>query len=72
MLTVSQKIVDNVHGKKNKVTGVIKSDRQGEHRKCNGVSENPKTELFVHINFPYVLYSHYCRAKTNKIYVETG
>ena len=71
-LAVSQKMVYNVHQKKDKVTGVVKPDGRGRHSSHYQVSEEQKQGVFEHINSFPVVDSHYCRAKTNKKYLEGG
>jgi len=64
-------MVYNVHTKKDKATGVIKADQRGKHCKQQAkVSEDQKNHVMEHISSFPVLDSHYCRAKTNKKYLE--
>ena len=54
-LAVSQKMVYNVHEKKDKVTGILKADGRGKHNKHHRVTEEQREEVIVHINsFPVV------------------
>ena len=68
-LAVSQKMVYNVHDKKDKVTGILKADGRGKHNKHHRVSEDQREEVIAHINSFPVVDSHYCRAKTKKKYL---
>ena len=63
-LAVSQKMVCNVHQKKDQATGIVKPNGRGRKEQKKGVLE--------HINSFPVVESHYCRAKTNKKYLEAG
>ena len=63
-------MVYNVHGKKDKVTGILKADGRGKHNKHHRVTEEQREEVIAHINSFPVVDSHYCRAKTNKKYLE--
>ena len=70
-LCISQKIVYRVHGKKNKITGTPQSDRRGKHAK-RVTSEATIQCIKDHIqSFPAVE-SHYCRAKSGKLYLESS
>ena len=65
-------MVYNVHDKKDKVTGILKADGRGKHNKHHRVTEEQREEVIAHIfSFP-VVDSYYCRAKTNKKYLEAG
>ena len=70
-LAISQKMVYNVHQKKNILTGMLKSDGWGKHNKHTKVSDEQKNVVICHIDSFPVIESHYCRAKTNK-YLEAG
>ena len=75
ILAVSQKMVYNVHDKKDKVIGILKADGRGKHKKHHRhhrVTEEQREEVIAHINSFPVVDSHYCRAKTNKKYLEAG
>ena len=66
-------MVHGVHGKQYVVTGVTKPDGRGKHNKNHQlVSEANRQSVIDHINSFPVVDSHYCRAKTNKKYVEAG
>ena len=70
-LAVSQKMIYNVHEKKNPITGVVKADGRG--KKCHSnVTKEQREIVIAHINSFPVIDSHYCRAKTNKKYVQPG
>ena len=71
-LAISQKMVCNVHQKKNKLTGMLKLDGRGKHDKHAKVSDEQKNGVISHIDSFPVIESHYCRAKTNKKYLEAG
>ena len=74
-LAVSQKMVYNVHQKKDEATGIVKPDGKGRHESHHRVSEEKKKGCFrvlEHINSFPIVESHYCRAKTNKKYLEAG
>ena len=71
-LAVSQKMVYNVHDKKDKVTDILQADGRGKHNKHHRVTEEQREEVIAHINSFPVVDSHYCRAKTNKKYLEAG
>ena len=65
-------MVYNVHEKINKLTGMLKPDGRGKYDKHAKVSGEWKNGVISHIDpFP-VMESHYCRAKTNKKYLEAG
>ena len=68
-LAISQKIVYNVHQKKNELTGILKLDGRGKHDKHAKVSDEQKNGVISHIDSFPVIESHYCRAKTNKKYL---
>ena len=68
-LAISQKMVYNVHQKKNELTGILKLDGRGEHDKHAKVSDEQKNGVISHIDSFPVIESHYCRAKTNKKYL---
>ena len=73
ILAISHWMVYDVHGKKDVVTGVTKRDGRGKHNKHNPlVSEVNRQSEIDHINLFPVGDSHYCRAKSNKKYVEAG
>ena len=70
-LAVSQKMIYNVHEKKNPITGVVKADGRG--KKCHSnVTKEHREIVIAHINSFPVIDSHYCRAKTNKKYAQPG
>ena len=62
----------NVHDKKDKVSGILKADGRGKHNKHHRVTEEQREDVIAHINSFPVVDSHYCRAKTNKKYLEAG
>ena len=68
-LAISQKMVDNVHQKKNELTGILKLDGRGKYDKRAKVSDEQKNGVISHIDSFPVIESHYCRAKTNKKYL---
>ena len=64
-------MIYNVHEKKNPINGVVKADGQG--KKCHSnVTKEQREIVIAHINSFPVIDSHYCRAKTNKKYVQPG
>ena len=71
-LAVSQKMVYNVHQKKDQATGIVKPDGRGRNESHHRVSEEQEKGVLEHINSFPVVESHYCRAKTNKKYLEAG
>ena len=71
-LVVSQKMVYNILDKKDKVTGILKADGCGKHNKHHRVTEEQQEEVIARFNSFPVVDSHYCRAKTNKKYLEAG
>lgn len=67
-LLISQKTLYNIHLKKDKTTGVPKSDERGKKTR-ERIDKNDKDIVRKHIeSFPKAE-SHYCRAKTNKEYL---
>ena len=62
-LAISQKMVHNVHQKKNKLTDMLKLDGHDKHTK---VSDEQKNGVISHIDSFPVIKSRYCRAKKNK------
>ena len=71
-LVISQRMVYNFNQKKNELTGMLKPDGRGKHNKDANVSDEQKNGVISHIDsFPVIEY-HYCRAKTNKKYLEAG
>ncbi|XP_064604709.1 uncharacterized protein LOC135469966 [Liolophura sinensis] len=69
-LCISQKVIYNVHEKKDK-TGTPKADGRGKHAKKvthEEVVQGVKNHI---LSFPAVE-SHYCRAKTEKRYLESN
>lgn len=70
-LAVSQKMVYNVHEKKCAVSGVVDTDSRGRKSHSN-VTKEQREIVIAHINSFPVIDSHYCRAKTNKKYVQSG
>ena len=71
-LAVSQKMIYNVHDKKDETTGIVKIDGRGTHSNHHKVSEEERKSVLAHIQSFPVVDSHYCRAKTNKKYLESG
>ena len=65
-------MVYNVHQKKNELTGMLILDGRGKHDKHAKVSDKQKNGFIPHIDSFPVIESHYCRAKTNKKYLEAG
>lgn len=62
-------MIYHVHEKKDKITGVTKPDGRGKKTKSK-IADNQMEIVVQHINsFPFIP-SHYCRAKTNKKYVQ--
>ena len=59
-----------MHQKKDHATGIVKPDGRGRHESHHRVSEEQKKGVLEHINSFMVVESHYCRAKTNKKYLE--
>lgn len=71
LLAISQKMVYNVHQKKDKVSGALKKDGRGKHGNHCKVTDEQRNDVFEHINSFPVMESHYCRAKTNKKYLQS-
>ena len=69
-LAISQKMVCNVHEKKNKLIGMLKPDGRGKHNTHAKVSDEQKNGVISHIDFFPAIESHCCRAKANKKYLE--
>ena len=69
-LAISQKMVYNVHEKKESVSGATKPDGWGKHGKQSRVSDVNRQKVVDHINYFPVIDSHYCRARTNKKYLD--
>ena len=65
-LAVCQKMVYNVHRKKDPISVTTKSDGQGKHGKQCHVSPCDKEAIISHINYFPVTDAYYCHAKTNK------
>ena len=65
-LAISQKMVYNVHQKKNKLTGMLKPHGWGKPDKHAKVSDEQKNGVISHIDSFPVIESRYCRAKVNK------
>lgn len=65
-------MVYNVHQKKDNVTGVVKPDGRGKQQHHQRVSEEEKQGVLKDFNSFPLIDSHYCRAKTNKKYLEAG
>ena len=53
-------------------TGLLKPDGQGKHDRHANVSDEQKNGVISHIDSFPVIRPHYCRAKKNKKYLETG
>ena len=69
-LSISQKVVQNIHRKKEFLAGVPKPDCRGKHTK-KVIPTKDKMFAISHItSFPTVE-SHYCRAKTNRNYLDS-
>ena len=70
VLDVSHKMVYTTHQNKNSLTGTPKQDGRGKGTKERLV----ESKLFAkeHIAYFPAIESHYCRAKTNKTYIEGG
>ena len=71
-LALSQKMVYNVHQKKNKLTGMLKLDDQGKHDKHAKVIDEQKNRVISHIDSFPAIKSHYYWAKANKNYLKAG
>ena len=69
-LAVSQKAVYTAHQKKDPVSGTLTPDGRGKHNNMKKIGEEQRTEVIDHINSFQLVDSHYCRAKTNKKYIE--
>ena len=70
-LSISQKVVYNVHDKKDSFTGRPKSDGRGKHQK-KVIQEDMCNDVRNHIlSFPTVD-SHYCRFETTRKYLESN
>ena len=65
-LAISQKMVYNVHQKKNKLTGMLKPHGWGKPDKHAKVSDEQKNGVISHIDSFPVIESRYCRVKVNK------
>ena len=70
VLDVSHKMVYTTHQNKNNLTGAQKQDGRGKGTKERLV----ESKLFAKEHAAYfpAIESHYCRAKTNKTYIEGG
>ena len=68
VLNVSHKMVYTTHQNKNSLTGTLKQEGRGTGTKERLV----ESKLFAkeHIAYFPAIESHYCRAKTNKTYIE--
>ena len=70
-LNISQKVIYNVHDKKDPLTGTAKSDGRGKHQK-KIISEVMRDSVMNHIrSFPAVE-SNYCRSETTRMFLEAG
>ena len=70
-LAISQKMVYGVHEKKDKISGALRKDGRGKHGKHLKVTEEQKADVMQHIKSFPAMESHYCRAKTNKKYLQS-
>ena len=70
-LNISQKVVYNVHNKKDSFTGIPKTDARGKHKK-KIVSEESRNGVRRHIDSFPVVESHYCRANTSNKYLDSN
>ena len=57
-LAVSQKMVYNVHQKKDQATGIVKPDGRDRHESYHPISEKQKKGVLEHINSFPVVESH--------------
>ena len=57
--------------KKDKISGTLKQDGRGKHGKHSKVTDEQRNDIMNHINSFPVMESHYCRAKTNKKYLQS-
>ena len=69
ILAVSQKMVFNVHKKKDLVSGAIKPDKRGHHGNQRKISKEELEAVTKHIKAFKVVEAHYCCAKTSKEYL---
>ena len=69
-LAISQKPIYNTHFKKNQTTGMPKPDSRGKHAK-RGIDLQLKEQVRDHIRSFPVVESHYCRARTERQYLES-
>ena len=65
-------MVYSVHEKKESVSGATEPDGRGKHGKQSSVSDVNCQKVVDHINSFPVIDSHYCRARTNKKYLDPG
>lgn len=70
-LSISQKSVYGVHKKKDILTGVPANDSRGKHKNHRRVSEERKQLVREHITSFPAIESHYCRASSKRIYLES-
>ena len=69
-LAVSQKMVYNVHQKKDSISITTKSYGRGKHGKQYLASHANKEVIISHINSFPIVDAHNCRAKPNKKYFQ--
>lgn len=72
-INISQKPVYNVHKNKDSLTNTPKLDGRGKRAKSlRNLSEDVKNTVRTHIKSFPVVESHYCRATTNRTYLESN
>lgn len=69
-LGISQKMVYGVLEGRQSNSGIPKTSKKSTRNTKQKVSENQKKQVRDHINSFPVIDSHYCRAKTNKAYLQ--
>ena len=72
MLAASQKMVYNVHEKKDLVSGAVKPNKRGRHGNQRKISKEDHEAVIKHKKSFKVVEAHYCRAKTSKEYLESS
>lgn len=72
-LQISQKPIYNVHKNKDVETNVPKADGRGKNAKSNrGLPLDIRNKVRDHINSFPKIESHYCRANTNRLYLDSN
>lgn len=71
-LDISQKMVYNVHEKRDLNTGAPKKDHRGKHGKQKHTTAEKLNEVRMHIKSFPVVEAHYCRSTTKRRYLESN